>query len=233
MVQIIGLAVKAGLKRVMRAIQQSHKVWLSGAIIVGMMSLPLTVNGGPPSPPNMDALIAQTVFVKTTDGFGTGIVVGPNSVFTAKHVVEDSVVLGIGDLNGIKYEVVSVAPNSQVDLALITVKTELPMIATIACTIEQAEPVFIIGHQYLQGKQEAEPILASWVVRYAIVSTVGEEGYVGLDGRSARGMSGGPVFNIKGELIGMLVASLSGIDQDDAGLLVVLSSELLGLCYDS
>jgi S1-C subfamily serine protease len=159
----------------------------------------------------LDTVRKQTVEVLTEKGLGTGIVIDNDTVLTAHHVVDEEknvkVLLAEGDDWPAMAKVIRNAP--ELDLAVLRLKepSHIPPVVINCDVLRWGEPVFIVGF----------PLGLPWVLTHGYIASMHPiEGsdYVLVDVQTNHGNSGGPVFNTKGELVGILLAGFDTGDKD-------------------
>jgi serine protease Do len=163
------------------------------------------------APPNFDRLNRATVLIEHLKGHGTGIIVGPNHVLTAYHVVTS------GPLAVVFYQGPAVGGrvhwyDQKLDLALVEVEVPERYRATeLACDqLRIGQHLVAVGH----------PMRARWVAadgRLPTVTAVGGLGLVPLGFDIGLGSSGGPVFDERGRLAGIALAILAERRSTSAG----------------
>jgi serine protease Do len=145
---------------------------------------------------------------------GTGIVLDPRGyVVTNFHVVDDIQVLKCRLVDGKQVTAKILAVDKKADLALIKIETAAPLPMVPLGTVNDlldAEQVIAIGNAY--GYEHTVSI-GNVAYKSRDVSLNKEINYQGLIQTTAPinpGNSGGPLFNKKGELIGVNVAIRAG-----------------------
>lgn len=144
------------------------------------------------------------VFLKSDSACGTGILVsGSGDVFTAHHVVCDDndqlVPMKAVLCDGSEREIELVAADSKNDAAIVRLKDKKNIEAW--CELARREPtqgewVFSMGHGNGYNESRGAP------VRLGRVITAGD-GIYKTDCKLIGGDSGGPLFNLRGELLGI------------------------------
>ncbi|NYE57773.1 S1C family serine protease [Carboxydothermus ferrireducens] len=149
----------------------------------------------------------STVLITTGSGLGSGFIISSDGrILTCYHVIKGEKQAFVTLANGTKYEVVSLERyDPENDWAIIKINARnLKPVALTTKLPEVGEQVFTIGNP--QG--------LSWSMASGIVSSNNRE----IDGKSYLqitapvnpGNSGGPLFNMKGEVIGIINMKLNG-----------------------
>lgn len=156
--------------------------------------------------------------MKVGYGTGTGVVIHPDGfIATAAHVVEEADPIAVELRDGVMLEAEIVTLSRTEDLALLKVK-DLPKNIAVAPLgdsdlMKVGAPVFSIG----------TPLGLTHTLTAGVVSGLRQDEHQGLlpghviqtDAALNQGNSGGPLFNEKGEVIGICsyIASTSGGSQ--------------------
>ena len=159
----------------------------------------------------------STVLVSLPDvGNGSGVIVDRDTVITAGHVIdaiqyciEDVVIL---DNDGKKHRVESIARAGDNDCGLIRVRDPFDesQIVKLADSnsVLVGETVFAIGTPYGPDYFNTAIMgIVSGVKR--VEGFFGKGLYITLDVQGDPGFSGGPVFNVNGEVVGLVVGTRS------------------------
>ena len=159
----------------------------------------------------------STVLVSLPDvGNGSGVIVDRDTVITAGHVIdaiqyciEDVVIL---DNDGNKHRVESIARAGDNDCGLIRVRDPFDesQIVKLADSnsVLVGETVFAIGTPYGPDYFNTAIMgIVSGVKR--VEGFFGNGLYITLDVQGDPGFSGGPVFNVNGEVVGLVVGTRS------------------------
>ena len=156
---------------------------------------------------------------------GSGVIVGPHVVLTARHVVQGTFNLEIETADGKIYQAISWVEDKDNDCALIFFdpREEFDNVAEFADSdkLQIGEVTFVVGSPY--GKQLFNTVtlgIISGLDRK--ISYFGTCGLVTSDAAGNPGNSGGPVFNMRGEVIGILVGTKHG----SRGLSVIIPSNI-------
>ncbi len=161
------------------------------------------------SSPDRARLDRATVLVEHAKGHGTGTIVGPHSVLTAYHVVQDNP-LDVRFFRGQTESGSVVWTDRELDLALIDVPVPAGyQAARIACDDPAAGQYLVsIGH----------PIDSRWVAVGGYLPGTERIGkrFVSLGFPIGLGTSGGPIFDDQGRIVGVAQAILIELAAADA-----------------
>lgn len=173
------------------------RLWLIAGLLVNSLASCSSV-----PPPNIMPLHRSTVLIEHNKGHGSGIIVGPNRVLTALHVVQGDG-LDVRFFNGHTYDGSVVWSDTDRDLAVVEVAVpEGHPSAKLSC--DQPQPgqhVISVGH----------PIQSQWVMvgGYLPNSGLVAGRYMSLGFPVGLGTSGGPVFDEHGDVVGITLAILA------------------------
>jgi S1-C subfamily serine protease len=148
-------------------------------------------------------LATASVLVSDVAGHGSGVHIGNGYIVTAAHVVEDNATMQITDSLGHKHTGAVLWSNKTYDVALIRV----PDFAGIRPAKLTCSPLMRVGmHVSAVGNPLNLENITTWG---KISSDIRERGpwklSVIADMTIAPGMSGGPVFDQMGEVVGIVV----------------------------
>lgn len=157
----------------------------------------------------------SVVYVEAPYWSGSGVVVAPHVVLTARHVVEDAGELTIETIDGRTYEAIAWVEDKKNDCGLIFFDPRDPFtnIAEFADSdeLQLGDLVFTLGSPY--GKTLFN------TVTFGIISGLdrkipyfGTCGLVTSDAAGNPGNSGGPIFNMQGRIIGIVVGTHWGAE---------------------
>ncbi|MFO0589989.1 MAG: Do family serine endopeptidase [Polyangiaceae bacterium] len=147
----------------------------------------------------------------TRVGVGTGFIIDPDGyVVTNEHVVHDADELSVRLSNEHEYEAEVVGRDRKLDLALIKLKgaSNLPAVELGSSdTLRVGESVLAVGNPYGLGHTVTLGIVS------AKARTIGAgpyDDFIQTDASINPGNSGGPLFNWKGEVVGINAAIRAG-----------------------
>ena len=179
----------------------------------------------------MDKTRAGVVRIAGASGAGSGFVVDPTGyILTNEHVIEGAGRLSVVFDHGARLTSQVVAIDAARDLALLKVESTRQLTALpLATEAREGEEVVALGYPLdLEGGMS---------VTRGIVSafrTYGGVAYVQTDAATNRGNSGGPLLNLRGEVVGM--SSRGFLDAQGIGFAIrydVLSSRLALMMSDA
>jgi len=156
-------------------------------------------NGVPPAA----SLFQSTVLIAKNGGQGSGTIIGPGLVLTAYHVVRGKGQPNVRFLAGPSHTGKVIWSEPDRDLALVEV--DIPKgypIAPIECDeLAPGQQVVTIGH----------PLRSKWVAFHGPLprAEARHKHFVSLGFTIGRGVSGGPVFNNQGQVVGISLAILA------------------------
>src|SRR3954451_22619943 len=163
--------------------------------------------GGPGGPggPNGDAPRQRR-----SNSLGSGFVVDPSGiVVTNNHVIGDANEITVIFSDGQRLKAEIVGKDSKVDLAVLKVKPEKPLKAVTFGDSEKMRPgdwVLAIGNPFGLGGSVTAGIVSA---RGRNIESGPYDNYIQTDASINKGNSGGPLFNMNGEVIGINTAILS------------------------
>lgn len=153
-------------------------------------------------------VMPSVVYVEADRWSGSGVIVGPRVVLTAGHVVEDANWLGIITVDGGRYEAKMWVRHPDTDLGLLFFDEEVGPVAKFSDSVIVGEQVIAIGSPYGKGFFNT--------VTTGIISGINRntpfydwQSVITSDVEANPGNSGGPVFNMRSELIGIVVGTYS------------------------
>ena len=156
---------------------------------------------GPDAPPQRQ---------RRSNSLGSGFVVDPSGiVITNSHVIGDAneITVIFSDGQRLKAEIVGKDP--KIDLAVLRVKPEKPLKAVSFGDSDKMRPgdwVLAIGNPFGLGGSVTAGIVSA---RGRNIESGPYDNYIQTDASINKGNSGGPLFNMDGEVIGINTAILS------------------------
>ena len=162
-----------------------------------------------------NAGIGKPENLTSEEGFGTGTLVGKEKryILTAAHVVSDATKIKVEFKDGTLVDAYNRRVDNIADVAIIELAT--PMTDMAAATIGNSDSVrigdeiFIIGNPLGLSHSVSKGIISS---RHSEKSKVNDKRimeFFQTDAAINKGNSGGPMFNMKGEIVGIVSSILS------------------------
>ncbi len=147
---------------------------------------------------------------RRVNSLGSGFIIDPSGiVVTNNHVIADAdeVTVILNDGSRLKAEIIG--RDTKVDLALLRVKPEKPLTAVQfgdSDKLRLGEWVVAIGNPFSLGGTVTAGIVSA---RNRDINSGPYDNYIQTDAAINRGNSGGPLFNLEGEVIGINTAIIS------------------------
>jgi serine protease Do len=147
---------------------------------------------------------------RRVNSLGSGFIIDPSGiVVTNNHVIADAdeVTVILNDGTRLKAEILG--RDTKVDLALLRVKPEKPLIAVAfgdSDRLRLGEWVVAIGNPFSLGGTVTAGIVSA---RHRDINSGPYDNYIQTDAAINRGNSGGPLFNLEGDVIGINTAIIS------------------------
>jgi serine protease Do len=152
--------------------------------------------------------------MQRVNGMGTGIVIDPRGhIITNYHVIDDIQVLKVRLVDGRQMNARILAADKKADLALIKIEagSPLPLVPLgTAGDLFEAEQVIAIGNAFGYEHTVSIGNVAYKSRDVALNKEISYQGLIQTTAPINPGNSGGPLFNKKGELIGVNVAIRAG-----------------------
>lgn len=171
----------------------------------------------------------QTFFnqVYEAPASGSGVIISDDGyIITNNHVVKDAKTIKVKLYNGKEYDAELIGADSKTDIAV--VKIEENRLPAVQCsssdTIEVGDDVFVIGNPLGYGISVSEGIISATTKDITVeneILTVTQT-TAAVNG----GNSGGGLFNIAGEMIGVINAKSSGTNVEGMGYAIPISDAL-------
>jgi serine protease Do len=147
---------------------------------------------------------------RRSNSLGSGFVIDPSGiVVTNNHVIGDANDISVIFPDGTRLKAEIVGKDSKVDLAVLKVKSDKPLKAVSFGDSEAIRPgdwVMAIGNPFGLGGSVTAGIVSA---RGRNIESGPYDNYIQTDASINKGNSGGPLFNMKGEVIGINTAILS------------------------
>ncbi len=147
---------------------------------------------------------------RTVNSLGSGFVIDPTGfIVTNNHVIEGADDIEANFADGSKLKAKLVGVDSKTDLALLKVEPEKPLVAVPFGDSRQmriGDWVMAIGNPFGLGGSVTVGIISA---RGRNINAGPYDNFIQTDAAINRGNSGGPLFNMKGEVIGINTAIIS------------------------
>ncbi len=155
--------------------------------------------------------------VATSEGLGSGVLISEDGlILTAAHVVQtaEDVQVHFNDGQTIPAKVVSSAPTADVAMIKLMWAPKNPVTVEIGDSdkVKIGDQIFIIGSPYGIAQSLSAGYVSGRHTQKNISDGLNMVEYFQTDAAINQGNSGGPMFNMKGEVIGVVsyILSLSG-----------------------
>lgn len=162
--------------------------------------------------PSVVSIVAET---DDTQALGAGIIISADGyVVTNAHVTEDAHKIMLTATDGETYEAEFVGADEKTDIALLKTLHPVgfePAVFADSENIRVGNSVFAIGNPFGLGNSVSAGIISA---KERDIEKGPYDNFIQTDAAINRGNSGGPLFNLNGEIIGMNTAifSTDGID---------------------
>ncbi|MCP5082137.1 MAG: Do family serine endopeptidase [Alphaproteobacteria bacterium] len=147
---------------------------------------------------------------KRTNSLGSGFVIdAAGLVVTNNHVIADADEITVGFSDGTKLKAKIVGRDSKTNLAVLKVEPVSPLTSITfgdSETLRVGEQVIAIGNPFGLGGTVSVGIVSA---KNRDINAGPYDDYFQTDAAINRGNSGGPVFNLKGEVVGIATAIIS------------------------
>jgi S1-C subfamily serine protease len=157
--------------------------------------------------------------IESAQGSGTGFVATPDGyIVTCAHVVRDATKIEV-HLNGKRYGATVVATEPNDDLAVLKIDAKDLTVISLAkaSEVQLAQEIRNIGYPLSNVLGEGLKITAG--VISGVVQRDGRKRFQ-IDAAVNPGNSGGPVVNLRGEVVGVASSKLVGLEVDKVGFCV-------------
>ncbi len=147
---------------------------------------------------------------RRVNSLGSGFIIDPSGlIVTNNHVIADADEINVILNDGTKLPAQLVGKDSKADLALLRVKADHPLKAVAfgdSDKLRLGEWVIAIGNPFSLGGTVTAGIVSA---RNRDIQSGPYDNYIQTDAAINRGNSGGPLFNLNGEVIGINTAIIS------------------------
>ncbi|HEX8164504.1 MAG TPA: trypsin-like peptidase domain-containing protein, partial [Beijerinckiaceae bacterium] len=147
---------------------------------------------------------------RRSNSLGSGFVIDPSGiVVTNNHVIGDANDISVIFSDGTRLKAEIVGKDTKIDLAVLRVKPEKPLKAVSFGDSDKMRPgdwVIAIGNPFGLGGSVTAGIVSA---RGRNIESGPYDNYIQTDASINKGNSGGPLFNMNGEVIGINTAILS------------------------
>src|SRR6267143_1014009 len=147
---------------------------------------------------------------RRVNSLGSGFIIDPSGiVVTNNHVIADADEVTVILNDGARLKAEILGRDTKVDLALLRVKPEKPLISVQfgdSDRLRLGEWVVAIGNPFSLGGTVTAGIVSA---RNRDINSGPYDNYIQTDAAINRGNSGGPLFNLEGEVIGVNTAIIS------------------------
>ncbi|MCA1367526.1 Do family serine endopeptidase [Bradyrhizobium sp. BRP14] len=147
---------------------------------------------------------------RTVNSLGSGFVIDPTGyVVTNNHVIQDADDIEINFSDGTKLKAKLVGTDTKTDLAVLKVEPKKPLKAVSfgdSRKIRIGDWVMVVGNPFGLGVSVSVGVVSA---RGRNINAGPYDSFIQTDAAINRGNSGGPLFNMKGEVIGINTAILS------------------------
>ncbi len=154
--------------------------------------------------------------VKTSnEGIGSGSIVGDQSdyVLTAAHVVANASMIIVELIDGRKIEAELIRSSQIADVALLKLKQAAkgvdPLLLGNSDELRLGEDIFIIGAPLGLSHSVSKGIISGKHRDEQMTGNFMQMEYLQTDASINKGNSGGPMFNMKGEIVGIVSSILT------------------------
>lgn len=161
---------------------------------------------------------------------GSGVIIGPHVVLTAGHVIEDVNSLTVTTVDGNDYTAIMWIRHPDVDYGFVFFNEELGPIAKFADSnkVEIGDEVILIGSPF--GNTFFNTATTGIISGFnRNVPYFGEVPLITVDAAANPGNSGGPVFDMQGRIVGIVVGSIWGAND----LSILVPANICGKFYET
>jgi serine protease Do len=152
----------------------------------------------PGRPPRRDGMAQGSGFVISTDGY----------VVTNNHVVDNAKEVQVSFNNGDEYDATVIGTDPKTDLALLKIKSDksFPAVTLSDGDVKVGDWVMAVGNPFGLGGTVTTGIVSA---RGRDIGNGPYDDFLQIDASINKGNSGGPAFNLNGEVVGVNTAIFS------------------------
>ncbi|WP_109300947.1 S1C family serine protease [Aquimarina sp. AU474] len=152
-----------------------------------------------------DGIISKTV---TSEGLGSGFMISDTEIITASHVVDAAEQLRVRFLDGEIIPADIVATFKTADVALIKLTYPKKNVVTVSFgnsdQVKIGEQIFIVGAPFGYSHSLSSGYVSGVIKNRKGKNPFTQTEFIQTDAAINTGNSGGPMFNMKGEVIGVV-----------------------------
>ena len=201
---VIDAVVNISTKQTRGHEQQRHAATAAGIAVRGILRRVLQ------EPPRQGGQGGGGQTPRRVNSLGSGFIIDASGlVVTNNHVIADSDEITVIFNDGTKLKAEIVGRDTKTDLALLRVKSDKPLKAVKfgdSDKLRLGEWVIAIGNPFSLGGTVTAGIVSA---RNRDINSGPYDNYIQTDAAINRGNSGGPLFNLDGEVIGVNTAIIS------------------------
>ena len=145
-----------------------------------------------------------------TETLGSGFIISADGyIVTNQHVIDKAQIINVILQNNEKYEAQIIGEDKLTDLALLKITTDIPLTSAVfgdSDTLRVGDWVLAIGNPFGLGGSVTAGIVSA---KSRDIESGAYDNFIQTDASINQGNSGGPMFNMQGEVIGVNTAIFS------------------------